>query len=427
MCNNHTEKTIKKYRIATDILEAFWEPYKKHPERKLYLESKHYEAVHKIMACRTQKLGYRMYGCESCGQVHYVYCSCKHRFCPTCGISATNEWAEKILHNVLNIKHHHVVITLPAALRSLAKRNSVLFYNLMFDVSSDVLKSWFKMKHNIEAGIISVLHTSGADLKYHPHLHIIITGGGLNLENKEIKLLEGDYLMNCKGLKKRFRWAFQQKLIKAYREGLLKVAQTIKNEIDFLVYIKDLNKQDWVISIQNALKDAENIVRYVGRYTKRACISEYKITNIEGEYISFYYNDYKNTPRGEKPKIAHIKLHYVAFLDRLLLHVPQKRFIAVRYYGIYAPQNWKNLPIEYKVNKAAISIKQEHLLDQGEDYREYREATIKRTGIDPLICVECQKMMVLLYEQLPTARQKGSYSRYRNLKITHKIDYADTG
>jgi hypothetical protein len=191
-----------------------------------------------------------------------------------------------------------------------------------------------------------------------------------------------------------------------------------------LSYIKDLNKQEWVVSIQEALKNAESIVRYVGRYTKRACMSEYKITDIEGEYISFYFNDYKNTPRGEKTKIGHLRLHFVEFLDRLLQHVPEKRFTAVRYYGIYIPQNWRKLPKEWKVDSEYETQKQPHILDEGEDYREYREAEIKRTGKDPLFCGDCQQKMILVLNQLPTARKK---TRIVHLKPIKRVQYADTG
>jgi hypothetical protein len=108
-----------------------------------------------------------------------MYGSCSHRFCPTCGSAATSRWADKVLHNVLNIKHHHVVVTLPAWLRGIAKRNETAVYDAMFASVHEVIPGWFRHKHQMEGGMIAVLHTGGSDLKYHPHLHLVVTGGGI--------------------------------------------------------------------------------------------------------------------------------------------------------------------------------------------------------------------------------------------------------
>jgi hypothetical protein len=188
-------------------------------------------------------MGYTQYACTDCGEVHYIYRSCGHRFCPTCGVVNTNKWAKKTLANLLNIKHHHVVVTLPAWLRGIAKRNNTLIYNLLFKSSWAVIKEWFRYKYGIEPGMISVLHTSGSDLKYHPHLHIIVTGGGISPKNKnEIELLEGEYLFNHNWLKKRFRWQFQQGLIQAFDDGQLLLPYHLLKRHYFLHFLKRIIK-----------------------------------------------------------------------------------------------------------------------------------------------------------------------------------------
>jgi hypothetical protein len=183
----------KKYRLA-DIYRLYWKNYLKDSNLKLYLEDRHLHAVAKSLHCRTGKLGYHLFACGNCQEKQYLYHSCKHRFCGSCGVAETYHWAEKRLTHLLDIKHHHVVFTLPAGLRALAQHNGSLLYDLFFRVTSGVLIDWFGYKHHLKPGIVSVLHTAGSDLKYHPHLHLIVSGGGKHLQSGQTVELKGDYL-----------------------------------------------------------------------------------------------------------------------------------------------------------------------------------------------------------------------------------------
>jgi len=350
-------------------------------------------------------MGYVQYSCTDCGEVHHILRSCGHRFCPTCGVNNTNKWAKKTLSNLLNIKHHHVVVTLPAWLRPMAKRNKVLVYNLLFRSAWEVIKGWFDYKHQMQGGLISVLHTSGADLKYHPHIHMIVTGGGL--QSGKVKLLEGAYLFSHEWFKQRFRWQFQQGLIKAYDKEELQVVYRHQKRAYFLSWLKKNNEKDWVVSVQAPLENATSIVRYVGRYTKRACLSEYKIESVEDAHISFRYNDYKNTPKGERPKEAVKRLHYVDFLDKLLQHVPEEGFVQVRYYGIYATSKQKQLPIAWKNSpKEVPSILKEDIENIEGDWENYRKEYLAHYGRDPLWCPHCQRPLLYIQTVLPFTRKK---------------------
>jgi hypothetical protein len=341
-------------------------------------------------------MGYTTYACGECGEARYMYGSCSHRFCPTCGSAATRRWADKVLHNVLNIKHHHVVVTLPAWLRGIAKRNDTAVYDAMFASVREVILGWFKHKHQIEGGIIAVLHTGGSDLKYHPHLHLVVTGGGIQRETKEVQVLEGDYLFRHEWLKKRFRWVFQQRLIALHDTGQLKTPETLRERPHFLRFLRDHNRQDWVVSIQEPLKNAESIVRYVGRYTKRACLSEYKIEEVKEEHITFRYNDYKNTPKGQKPKEATMRLHYVPFLDRLLQHVPTEGFVQVRYYGCYAIGKMSQMPAEWKVQPTQTPQVQspgEEAVWQEEVWEQFQQEYKAAHGHAPMTCPHCRQVL----------------------------------
>jgi len=395
----------KKYSLPKDIIAPFRMAYQSHPGRKLVLLAKHFEALNKMMVCRTSTLGGAMFVCLGCAQVFFVNRSCKHRFCVTCGIQDTNRWAEAVLGNLLNIRHSHVVVTLPAWLRGLAQRNGNMLHNLMFSSLKHVMMDWFGEKHGIEPGLVMVLHTAGSDLKYHPHIHCIVSFGGADLKTREIKVLKGDFLVDHKFLRSRFRHVFQGGLIARYDSGDLKVAENLSERKYFMAFLKRNNATDWVVSIQEPLYDATSIVRYVFRYAKRACVSERKIEQIEGEYITLRYNDYKNTPKGEKPRQGYVRLHYVDFLDRLLQHVAEKGYRQVRYAGIYEGRKRKNLPLEWKVPIAAAADTEPQPEENG-DFWQYRQDVKRQGGHDPLWCITCQQAMVLLGEIPATTRPK---------------------
>ena len=180
MCNrnNKTEEIpVKKYHLS-DIYDLYWEDYIRSKDRNLWLEPKHFEAINKARVCGTDKLGIAVLSCTECGDTTYITRSCKHRFCARCGNADTNKWAKLTLSRLINDKHHHVVTTLPKQLRFLADKNYKLIYDLLFKVSAQILKSWFKSKHNLLPGIVSVLHTAGSDLKFHPHIHMLLSAGG---------------------------------------------------------------------------------------------------------------------------------------------------------------------------------------------------------------------------------------------------------
>lgn len=343
----------KKYRLA-DIYRLYWKDYLKDSNRKLYLQDRHFHAVAKSLHCRTGKLGYHLFACGTCQQKQYLYHSCKHRFCGSCGVAETYHWAQARLTHLLDIKHHHVVFTLPAGLRSLAQPNAAVIYDLFFRATSEVLANWFAYKHHLKPGIVSVLHTAGSDLKYHPHLHLIVSAGGKHLKSGQVVELKGEYLCRAAHLKRRFRWVFEKGLLALYEQGKLKLpAPLCLGRRYFLSYLKKLNEKQWVVCVQPSLADRGQIIKYVGRYTKRACLSESRIASIDRGMVRFSYKDYKNSLPGEKPKQGSMRLPYAAFLDRLLQHVPKKGYRMVRYYGCYAARMGKQPSVETSPTESA--------------------------------------------------------------------------
>ncbi len=377
----------------SDIYRDHFPGYLKSGDRKLFLEDKHLEAVNKSSACRTEKLGIALFSCPDCGDTRYVGRSCKHRFCSRCGASDTMRWAEQRLSHLLVMKHHHITWTLPKSFRHLSKLNGNFLYNLLFRVSADVIKSWFLVRHGLKVGIINVLHTAGSDLKYHPHIHMIVSRGGQSITDEDdYREVGGDYLCPQKFLGKQFRIKIQQSLIKSYDKGQLKVGKRIESHSDFVSWLYTVKQEQWVVKIQDALEDPSHIVAYVGRYTKRTCLSEYKIKEA-GELIKFEYKDYKHTPKGEQPRIAIRTMQAVAFLDELLQHVPDKGYQMVRYYGIYNSRYIRDIPdhLRPKIKSSEISFDEDY--DWGE-FELFRKVVILSGRSDPLYCEICNRSMV---------------------------------
>jgi len=290
------------------------------------------------------------------------------------------------------MKHHHIIWTLPKAFRHLSKLNDNKLHSLLFRTSAGVIKSWFDTRYGVQPGIISVLHTAGSDLKYHPHVHMIVTRGGRELEHSSnYREIEGNYLCPQKFFGQQLRIRFQQELIKLYDKKELHVSNRIENHSQFVSWLYKVNQDQWVVSIQDALENPSHIVSYVGRYTKRTCLSEYKILE-GGEVIKFEYKDYKNTPRGEQPRIGVRTMKPVPFLDELLQHVPTKGYQMVRYYGTYSSIHLNNIPQSLLAQVKEEEIEFEEGCDWGE-FEVYRKSLILSGRPDPLYCIDCDQSL----------------------------------
>lgn len=335
MCEHHEHNKLvfatkeKKFRLA-DFFDQYWDEYVKSPTK--YITTEQFKAVAAIRACRTEALGIDHYICQECGEISYLYHSCKNRFCPTCSWKDTMDWAEKMKNQMLDIPHRHVVFTVPHSLNNLIKANKGHLLNVLFKSAADSIKDWMMHKYKLNPGIINVLHTFGEKKDFHSHIHMILSWGGIT-PSQQVEQIKGEYI-NYKFIQTKFRCKFEDKLIELFDNNVLDYK--FANRIDFLRFIRRINHKQWRIQFEPAIKMPEEVIRYIGRYSKRACISEHKITNIDGEFISFKYKDYKNLDYYGKPIVKELTLHYREFFPRLLQHVPLPYFRLVRYYGAYA-------------------------------------------------------------------------------------------
>jgi endogenous inhibitor of DNA gyrase (YacG/DUF329 family) len=325
-----------------------------------------------MLKCRTPENGASIYACPQCGEVIMVYHSCKHRFCPKCGQLDINKWANKMVRSMLDIKHHHIVFTVPHKLNNLFRYNEKLLYGLLMRISCKVLTDWFRVKHNLQPGIMCVLHTFGSNLQYHVHTHLVVSAGGLTFDFNELVEFKGNYLVNKNWLVNQFRHEFEGELIKLHENGELNYPPDLEPPY-FLSYIKNLNGQKWVAFIgKRPLKNVEDIVGYIARYTRRACISEYKIEKVTADEITIRYKDYKSLTGGDKEIIKRVTYNWEKFLDLLFQHIPHKHFRIVTYSGCYNNRNIKRIPEEFKYqsqNAEANKIEsyKDYLLQSGKE------------------------------------------------------------
>ena len=404
MCNinpNYSPSVLdKKYRLA-DFFNQHWANYLQHPKEPITEEQ--FKAVNMMRLCRTPALGKDIYSCPDCDDVTEVYHSCKNRFCPTCSWQDTVKWAEKINNRMLASKHRHVVMTLPHELNDLIKSNNELLLDVLLRVSSETITDWMHHKHSVTPGVISVLHTFGETKNYHPHVHMIVSWGGLDSQNKQ-KEIKGDFV-NYDFIKKKFRLKFEDALVGCYNNNSL--THRFKDRKDFFRFLKRVNEKRWVVHMEPTMANPAHVVRYIGRYSKRACLSEYKITRMEGDFIGFKYKDYKTVDKKGKAVEKELVLHYRDFFPRLLQHVPPKRFRMVRYYGLYSNKGY--IPEQYRNTKK---------IESPEKWENIQEEV---TGENPLICKKCNKRKSYDYT-ISRRRQEPSVRIYVRKELVREFD-----
>lgn len=366
--NELKKENTKKYRLA-DFFDAHWDTYMESP--KEFVKPEQLKAVNAMRVCRTSVLGVDLHACPECGEITHIYHSCKNRFCPTCSWGDTLKWAEKIKNKMLNVKHRHIVCTIPHSLHSLIKKNRLLLLSILMRASAKTFTDYLENKYNIKAGVILVLHTFGETKDYHVHTHMIVSWGGICKKTGILKEIEKEFV-NYEFIQKKFRCKFEDELIGLFDNEEL--VHDFNDRQSFMNFIKQINKKDWRLHLEPGIDLPEKVIRYIGRYSKRACLSEHKITNMEGEYISFRYKDYKDLGKDKRPKEKILSLHYRDFFPRLLQHVPPAYFRIVRYYGVYS--NHGKIPEEY------FSKSQEDIVEITEEQQQNK---------NPLYCDYCHK------------------------------------
>jgi hypothetical protein len=297
------------------------------------------KVLRNIAACRTPALGGHVDECDSCGHVRISYNSCRDRHCPKCQGPRRAEWLAQRIERLLPVPYFHVVFTLPDDLRPLALRNKRLAYKILFDAASQTLLQIARDPKHLGAqiGITAVLHTWGQNLLFHPHLHCVVTGGGLSPDGTRWVAGRDGYFLPVNVLGKLFRGKFLDALHTAWKEGELDLAGSIAELNDPMRWagLKDrLYRKNWVVYAKPPFGGPEHVFRYLGRYTHRVAISNHRITEFDAGRVTFTLRDYKNDAAKR-----HMTLDAGEFLRRFLLHVLPKAFVRIRHYGLSAGRN----------------------------------------------------------------------------------------
>jgi len=292
--------------------------------------------MHRLKTCRTAAMGYHAYRCsdEACGYVKYQYHSCRDRHCPNCGALKKQEWIEARMQELLPVKYYHVVFTLPHELNSLVLGHRKLLFKLLFDASAKTLLSFAKDPRYFTAlpGIISVLHTWGQQLSFHPHIHCIVSGGGITKDNKwkEAKKNKYGFLFPVKGMHTVYRAKFLEALEQMIQRGEV----IIPEETDGKALINVLYHKEWIVYAKAPFGGPHAVIEYLGRYTHKVAISNHRICSIDNDMVSFEYKDYAD---GNAKK--QMSLTTGEFIRRFEQHVLPKRFTKIRTYGYLGNRN----------------------------------------------------------------------------------------
>jgi len=272
-----------------------------------------------IVSCRTPELGAAVYDCK-CGERLFAFHSCRDRHCPVCQGMNNARWAEKQMESSLPVKYYHIVFTLPDALNSFIRTHPAQSYNALFNAaSSTLLKLCADPKHlGIKPGFTAVLHTWGQTMQFHPHLHVIITAGGLSTDGlRFIDKSDSTFLLPVKVVSRLFRGIFLDALDKS-----IPIPKNLKSSLyktEFFCYLKE------------PLERVDNIVKYLARYANRVCISDSRVVSYDKIENSVTFS-YKDNLDGGKVKI--MTLNAFEFIRRFLLHILPRRFMKIRHFGI---------------------------------------------------------------------------------------------
>ena len=393
MCNHATYQQNKNtsfektFRLA-DFFDAHWDNYCQKPNH--FIKPEQYKAVNAIRLCRTDALGKDIYGCLDCNQTIEIKHNCKNRFCPTCSWNDTLKWGDSMQNMLLNTPHRHVVMTLPHGLNNLVMFNQKVLTDALLEISANIMSEHLLKTFGIKAGVVAVLHTFGEKKNIHLHVHMIVSWGGISTKSLELVDIKNQYI-NFDTLKEQFKNKYLKRVEKLYKKEQL-VHRFLNQEI-FDKFIYSHKKQKWILHLEPPMKLPTQVIVYIGRYSKRACLSEYKITKIEGETIAFRYKDYKEKDKNGKPVEKNLKLHYNDFFPLLLQHVPIPYFRMVRYYGIYNHRS--------KFNKKHLSVNQpkteQHII-------EVQSQAIELNDIN--VCIICKGTMIYIQTLMTRSTHK---------------------
>jgi hypothetical protein len=299
------------------------------------------KVVSAIRACRTAALGGHVARCEGCGHVEISYNSCRNRHCPKCQGAAARAWLEKRQADLLPVAYYHVVFTLPAPVAAIAFQNKATVYDLLMKAAADTLTTIAAdpKRLGVRIGFTSVLHTWGSALTHHPHVHIIVPGGGLAPDGQHWIACKPRFFLPVRVLSRFFRRRFLEGLSALREAGRLAFFGELAELADpdaFKAHLAPLRRVEWVVYAKRPFGGPEAVLAYLSRYTHRVAISDSRLVAFDGQRVAFRWKDYRVRASAPGAWIKTMILPVEEFMRRFLLHVLPDGFHRIRHYGFLA-------------------------------------------------------------------------------------------
>lgn len=291
-----------------------------------------------IEHCRTAALGGHVARCEECAHEHIAYNSCRNRHCPKCQGAAAREWLTARQAELLPAPYFHVVFTLPAPIGDIAYHNKAVIYDILFKAAAETLITIAADPKHLGAriGMTAVLHTWGSALTHHPHVHMIVPGGGISLDGTRWIACRPGFFLPVRVLSRLFRRLFLERLVAAHDAGRLKFFNHLAPLADrdaFNAHLAPLRRAEWVVYAKRPFGGPEAVLAYLARYTHRIAISNSRLVACDGADVTFRWKDYRTKGR-QRYNTMILVVH--EFIRRFLIHVLPSGFHRIRHYGLFA-------------------------------------------------------------------------------------------
>ncbi len=291
-----------------------------------------------IESCRTAALGGHVARCEDCAYTTIAYNSCRNRHCPKCQGAAAKEWLAAREAELLPVPYYHLVFTLPAAVADIAYQNKAVIYDLLFKASAQTLITIAADPKHLGArvGITSVLHTWGSAMTHHPHVHMIVPGGGISLNGNSWISCRPGFFLPVRVLSRLFRRLFLEKLIAVHKAGHLKFFGghvALADTKAFAAYLAPLRRAEWVVYAKRPFGGPQAVLAYLSRYTHRVAIANSRLIACDRAGVTFRWKDYRAEGRDRQKVMT---LATAEFIRRFLIHVLPHGFHRIRHYGLLA-------------------------------------------------------------------------------------------
>jgi hypothetical protein len=334
---------------VADIFQKYGPSWRRANKRHISLSQ--LKVMSAIEACRTEALGGHVAACTKCDHSHIAYNSCKNRHCPKCQGPAARDWMAARTEDLLPVEYFHVVFTLPAEIARIAYWNKKAVYGLLFKASAQTVTTIATDPKRLGArvGMTSVLHTWGSALTHHPHIHMIVPGGGLSKDGNRWVACKPGFFLHVRVLSRLFRRLFIEGLLDLHRAGELAFFGDLIGLSDpqaFAAYLAPLRKKEWVVYAKPPFGGPENVLAYLSRYTHRVAISNSRLISADANTVAFRWKEYR-TKSGDKQNV--MRLSTSEFIRRFLIHVLPDRFHRIRHYGLLASS-------QRKINIAKVRI-----------------------------------------------------------------------